>query len=219
MSVNTELDTVFIDYANKASIRLQRQWLKKTEADSLYQELSQLNWRAETVVVFGKTHTVSRKTYSMADAHVGPYTYAGKTEIPAPFLPSVASIRQRLATELGTPFNFVLINYYPDGESSMGWHADSENQIVKNSAIASLSVGAMRRFDVRKKDATRGYAYQVDLGHGTLLVMDGQLQQFYKHQVPKQKAVKLPRINLTFRVMHTAADGTSTVQPKSTETV
>jgi alkylated DNA repair dioxygenase AlkB len=200
-----DLQAVYIDYANDCQISLQRNWLKRSEADALYQELCKISWREETVVLFGKRHTLIRKTYSMADSTVGPYPYAGKLEIPEPFSENVHLIRTRLEADLGVRFNFALLNYYPDGDSSMGWHSDSENSIVVGSTIASLSLGATRRFDVRKRDATSGCAYKVDLGHGTLLLMEGKTQQFYKHQVPKQKAIKLPRINLTFRLMHEKA--------------
>lgn len=117
------------------------------------------------------------------------------------FPEKVDSVRRRLETETGSKYNFVFLNYYPDGDSSVGWHSDSEQTMVVGSTIASLSLGATRRFDVRRKNATRDCAYKVDLGHGTLLTMEGAMQQHYKHQVPKQKAVQLPRINLTFRLM------------------
>jgi alkylated DNA repair dioxygenase AlkB len=92
----------------------------------------------------------------------------------------------------------VLLNYYPDGLAGMGWHADDERDLVPNAVIASVSFGATRRFDLRHRD---GETHSINLEDGSVLIMAGELQQYWKHQVPVQRKVKEPRINLTFRVM------------------
>jgi alkylated DNA repair dioxygenase AlkB len=91
-----------------------------------------------------------------------------------------------------------LLNYYPDGLAGMGWHADNERELVANGVIASVSFGVTRRFDLRHQD---GEKLSVNLADGSILIMAGELQQYWKHQLPVQRKIKEPRINLTFRVM------------------
>jgi alkylated DNA repair dioxygenase AlkB len=92
----------------------------------------------------------------------------------------------------------VLLNYYPDGLAGMGWHADDEHDLAPNAVIVSISFGATRRFDLRHQD---GEKLSIKLEDNSILIMSEELQQFWKHQVPIQRKIKEPRINLTFRVM------------------
>ena len=64
-------------------------------------------------------------------------------------------------------------------------------------AIASLSLGATRKFQIRKK--TGGEITNYWLEHGSLLVMHPGCQESWKHQVPKTNSPVGQRVNLTFR--------------------
>jgi alkylated DNA repair dioxygenase AlkB len=98
----------------------------------------------------------------------------------------------------GESYQGVLMKHYPDGLIGIGWHSDDQRDLVTGAAIASVSFGATRRFDLRHRD---GEQLSLDLEDGSVLLMVGELQQHWKHQIPVQRKVKAPRINLTFRVM------------------
>jgi alkylated DNA repair dioxygenase AlkB len=152
-------------------------------------------WQAEEVKVFGKWHKLQRQSawYGTAD-----YCYSGQVKTAQPWLPVLLKIKTQVEELTKDSYQGVLLNYYPDGLAKMGWHADDERDLVPNAAIASVSFGATRRFDVRHRD---GEKLSIDLEDGSVLIMAGELQQYWKHQVPVQRRIKEPRINLTFRVM------------------
>lgn len=152
-------------------------------------------WQTETVRVYGKWHQLRRQTawYGTAD-----YRYSGQIKIAQPWLPVLLEIKTQVEALTQDTYQGVLLNYYPDGLAGMGWHADDERDLVPNATISSVSFGATRRFDLRHKD---GEKLSIDLEDGSVLLMAGELQQYWKHQVPVQRKVKQPRINLTFRVM------------------
>ena len=117
---------------------------------------------------------------------------------PSPWPPVVGELRARVSAQLGVTFNSVLCNLYEDGRNSMGLHADAEPELGPNPVIASLSLGATRRFQLRHRKL-RDEKLDLDLQAGSLLIMRGTLQTHYRHGVPKQLRVLEPRINLTFR--------------------
>jgi len=130
-----------------------------------------------------------------------PLPLLGQTYEPAPWTPGLAQIRGRLTERTGLPWNAVLANYYRDGSDSVGWHADDERELGPardDVAIASLSLGATRRFAMRREDGERR---EFALGDGSLLVMRGRTQQHWRHTLPKTAARVGPRLNLTFRVI------------------
>ncbi len=106
-------------------------------------------------------------------------------------------LRQRLERSLGARFNSVLANAYRDGQDSMGWHADDEPELGPRPLIASISLGATRRFLIRERGRSRSSG--LDLETGSLLVMKGDCQSTYRHCVPKTRKPAGLRINLTYR--------------------
>ncbi|MBN8618629.1 MAG: alpha-ketoglutarate-dependent dioxygenase AlkB, partial [Anaerolineae bacterium] len=99
------------------------------------------------------------------------------------------------------PFNSVLLNLYRDGNDSVGWHSDDEPELGTNPVIASLTLGAARAFQFRHR-TNRDLRVNLELTHGSLLIMAGATQHHWHHQVPKTRKPLPPRINLTFRVIH-----------------
>jgi len=128
------------------------------------------------------------------------YRYSGLEHQPLPWTPLLAEIRTRVQEACGRPFNAVLLNYYRDGNDSMGWHSDDEPELGRDPLIASLNLGGTRRFDLRRKGTTR-IGHSLELGDGSLLVMGGQTQHHWQHQVAKTRKPVAPRINLTFRLI------------------
>jgi alkylated DNA repair dioxygenase AlkB len=112
------------------------------------------------------------------------------------------NIKQHIESLAETPFNSVLLNYYRDGQDSMGWHQDNESELGKHPVIASESFGATRRFQFRHKNRKDLETITIALEHGSLLLMRGTTQQFWKHQLPKTTQPVGARINLTFRFIH-----------------
>lgn len=170
-------------------------------ADELLQALwSGLEWRQEHLVLFGRRVAQPRLTAWIGDPRVR-YRYSGLALEPAPWTRDLAALRARLTNALGGPFNAVLANAYRDGRDSMGWHADDEPELGREPLIASISLGATRRFRIRH-EAT-GTTMPFDLEHGSLLVMSGLSQAAYRHSLPKTARPTGLRVNLTFRYVAT----------------
>lgn len=145
------------------------------------------------------------------------YTYSGLTLEPAPWSGAVAAIRDLVweaiegaapAFAAGRePFNGVLCNRYRDGSDSMGWHSDDEGELGPEPLIASVSLGAARPFQLRRKD-DKSIKHEVLLENGSLLLMAGGTQRHWQHQLPKRKRVGDERVNLTFRWVRPNGHGT-----------
>jgi alkylated DNA repair dioxygenase AlkB len=150
--------------------------------------------------MYGKRIAVPRLTAWFGDAETN-YTYSGLTMVPEPWTPELLELKSRLEPRArGTTFNSVLLNLYRDGNDSVAWHSDDEPELGRNPVIASLSLGQARSFRLKHDHDDSIPPVQIELTHGSLLVMSGALQHHWKHQLPKRRSVNLgPRINLTFR--------------------
>jgi len=155
-------------------------------------------WSNETVIMFGKEITTKRKVAFYADAGIS-YTYSQKTKLALQWTPLLESIKMEIEKYTNQKYNACLLNYYHDGMEGMGWHADNEKEIVPNSSIASLSLGANRKFSFKHKISKE--TISIVLENGSLLEMKGALQKHWLHALPKTTKVVTPRINLTFRQM------------------
>jgi len=179
-------------------VRYEPGWLAPAEADALLQELrSSVDWKQGVIAMFGRELPEPRLTAWFGEAD---YTYSGRTLRAAPWPASLAALRDRIDGASGARFNAALLNLYRDGHDSMGLHSDDEPELGPNPTIASVSLGAERRFVlVPKKKAARQKTLEVPLGHGSLVVMAGACQHNYRHGVPRQPGSAGERINLTFR--------------------
>ncbi len=179
-------------------ILLLRDWLLAAEATRLAAALHDgLPWQVHRVRMFGRESDSPRLSCWIGDPGTD-YRYSGVRHAPHPWPRILRPLRGRLAGETGEDFNSVLANLYRDGRDSMGWHSDDEPELGARPVIASLSLGATRRFLLRhRRDAGRRVA--LDLPHGSLLVMRGDTQAQWRHALPRTARVVEPRINLTFR--------------------
>lgn len=168
---------------------------RKTLFDEL---LSSIPWENETLIMFGNHLTLNRKIAWMADQNVT-YQYSNKIKIPVEWSTCLYEIKTQIEKLVGKSFNGCLLNLYHDGNDYMGWHTDDEPDLVKHSTIASLSLGAERKFSFKHKNQDK--KLDILLENGSLLLMKGETQDHWKHQLPKSLKVKEPRINLTFRQM------------------
>ncbi|WP_233078563.1 alpha-ketoglutarate-dependent dioxygenase AlkB family protein [Rheinheimera soli] len=172
-------------------------WLSPEQAERCYQQLAQqLNWQQPAIKIFGKAVLIPRQQVWMGDPHCS-YKYSGVLFEPEPWHPLVKQLTDRVNQLCQTRFNSVLLNWYADGQQHMGWHSDDEPELGENPQIASLSLGQQRFFDLKHKNL--GTQLKLELGHGSLLLMAGQCQQYWQHRVPKMAAATQGRINLTFR--------------------
>ena len=170
-------------------------WLAPAAADALYQSAQQLPWHTESITIAGKSRTLKRRTLWMAKPFIT-YCYSGITHTPIAWQEEWLILCNRLVEEYRIPFNSVLGNYYPNGQAAMGYHQDNEPELGEKPTIASLSLGAMRRF--RFRHLHTGEKVTIDLTHGSLLVMHGDCQRNWQHSLPVSVTDDL-RINFTFR--------------------
>lgn len=183
---------------DRAKIWLRPGFVAPDEATALFEQLrAAIPWRRDELTMFGKTHPIPRLHQWYGDA---PYTWSGIRMQPRAWTPAVDGIRRRVETATGRRFNAALINYYRDGDDSVGWHADDEPELGPAPFIASLSLGAERDFVLRRSSAPRE-RLSVPLPHGSLLVMVEGVQAAWQHCLPRRKRVRAGRINLTFRLM------------------
>jgi alkylated DNA repair dioxygenase AlkB len=157
--------------------------------------------RQEPITMFGKTHLTPRLTSWHGDPGCA-YRYSRRTFEPAPWTPALAELRARLVDATGYGFNSALVNVYRNGDDAMGAHADDEPELGPSRddiGIASVSLGARRRFLLKPKDG--GETLEYALGEGDLLVMGGRTQAHFKHWIPRTKKPVGLRMNLTFRVV------------------
>ena len=153
-------------------------------ADSYFKTLmSETHWQQDTIRLFGKTHLQPRLTALYGDDNSS-YSYSGITMFPKSFSEVLKEIKTKVEAEVPFRFTSVLINQYRDGSDSNGWHSDDEKELGINPAIASISLGAERVFQLRnKKD--KNLKKKITLAHGSLLLMKGTTQHFWQHQMPK----------------------------------
>ena len=172
----------------------------KKEADAIYEQLTnKIPWQQDDIRVFGKVHAQPRLTALFGNDGKS-YSYSNIKMQPHPWNPLLRMIKSQVESVADTNFTSVLLNLYRNGKDSNGWHADNEKELGINPIIASVSFGAERIFQL-KHSTISGLKQNILLEHGSLLVMKGTTQHFWKHQIPKTSKIIGSRINLTFRVI------------------
>ena len=154
-------------------------------------------WQQDDITVFGKTYKQPRLTALYAN-NSHPYSYSNITMHPHRFTSDLLQIKDDIEQEIKHRFTTVLLNLYRNGNDSNGWHADNEKELGKNPIIASVSFGAIRPFHFKHR-YLKTQKHKLNLNHGSLLIMKGEMQHFWLHQIAKTKKPIGERINLTFR--------------------
>jgi len=179
-------------------------WLSREEADRALSALrDELAWEQREIVLFGRRVLQPRL---IAWAGELGYRYSGQTLEPREFTPTVRRLLDRVRADAGAPFNHVLVNRYRDQDDSMGLHADDEPELGRDPRVATVSLGADRRFVVRPRRKGDPLRQDLTMSHGALLVMGGTCQRHYVHGVPRAARAAGERISLTFRRLHRAPD-------------
>jgi alkylated DNA repair dioxygenase AlkB len=171
----------------------------KSESDIFFQKLkSEIEWKQESMNMYGKKINFPRLTAWYGD-NDKPYSFSGITLSPKLWNEELLSIKSKIQLIAKVHFNSVLLNLYRDGNDSISWHTDAEKELGINPVIASVNFGATRKFQLRHIKTKE--KLEIELTHGSLLIMQGELQHFWQHQVPKTSQKVGERINLTFRVI------------------
>lgn len=183
-------------------VQFAQRWLPIPEADALFEALRvDIPWTRHRLRIFGREVEAPRLSCWIGDPEAT-YRYSGSRFAPQPWPASLLPVRDAVSETAGIAFNSVLANLYRDGQDAMGWHSDDERELGPRPVIASLSLGATRRFvlKARAPDTDGRFARHVlELPHGSLLVMRGDTQARYRHALPRTARPVGPRINLTFR--------------------
>jgi len=170
------------------------------KSNLLYEKLLyEIPWQNDTIKVFGKSHAQPRLT-ALFGNEGKPYSYSNIVMQPHVWNPLLMYIKNEIEEICQENFTTVLLNLYRDGKDSNGWHADNEKELGRNPIIASLSFGAERSFHL-KHNSISDAKLKITLENGSLLLMKGETQHFWKHQIPKTAKPIGSRINLTFRIL------------------
>jgi alkylated DNA repair dioxygenase AlkB len=180
-------------------------FFSQLESDKIFKVLlNEIDWGQEHIKLYGKSIPIPRLTawYGEKDK---PYTYSGIAMTPKAWHPLLLDIKNRIESVSDRTFNSVLLNYYRDGNDSVSWHSDDESELGENPSIGSVSFGGTRKFSLKHKNSehpNHKELIDIDLVHGSFLLMDGECQSYWLHQIAKTKKQVKPRINLTFRYIY-----------------
>jgi len=192
-------EPVYLDLPD-AEIIYYPHFFDKEQADIIFAKLeTEIPWQQDDIRVYGKIHPQPRLT-ALFGNEGKPYSYSNITMQPHPWNLLLQEIKAKIETVAATTFTTVLLNQYRDGKDSNGWHADNEKELGLNPVIASVSFGTERTFQLRH-NFEKELKKTINLEHGSLLLMKGTTQHFWKHQIPKTAKTIGSRINGTFRVI------------------
>jgi alkylated DNA repair dioxygenase AlkB len=177
------------------------QFYDKLKSDMYFQQIiSNVEWKQDFIKMYGRELPLPRLSAWYGDSNK-PYTYSGITLKPKTWTPELTEIKTEIEKQAGVNFTSVLINRYRDGQDYVGWHTDAEKELGENPTIGSINFGATRKFQLRRIDNHKE-KIELELKHGTLLIMRGETQHYWQHQVPKTNRPIGELLNLTFRVIN-----------------
>lgn len=159
----------------------------------------EIQFESENIMMFGKSVTVPRLVAWHGDPNIS-YRYSGTNHITKPWTPTLLKIKKEIEDKLNLQFNSVLLNFYRNGNDYMSWHSDDEKEMGPNPIIVSVSLGAERVFEFKRKKENKP-CLAIDLKNGSLLIMKGSLQNHFHHRLKKMPKRQGMRINLTFRLI------------------
>ena len=175
-------------------------FLNSEKADSFFESLRKnVPWQQDDITVFGRTYAQPRLT-ALFGNNEKPYSYSNIIMQPHEFTQELLEIKNKIETKTNVVFTTCLLNLYRNGNDSNGWHADNEKELGENPVIASITLGQERFFHLKHR-TRKELKHKLLLEHGSLLLMQGETQHQWLHQIAKTKKSIGERINLTFRVI------------------
>jgi alkylated DNA repair dioxygenase AlkB len=173
-------------------------FFSQTESDQLLAKLlTEIAWVQGPIMIYGRSIMQPRLTAWHGDEGKV-IRYSGISKAPSPWTPTLTKIKERVESTSGFFFNGALLNFYRDQRDSVGWHRDDEKEFGPNPVIASVSLGETRIFQLRKYRDKKIKA-EIELEHGSFLLMKGETQHLWEHCIPKRARSLGPRLNITFR--------------------
>ncbi len=173
--------------------------LSRVTADHYFERLLHtIAWKNDEAVILGK-HIITKRKVAWYGNDNYAYTYSNVTKQALAWNKELLELKTMVELKTGTLFNSCLLNLYHNGDEGMAWHSDDEKCLGRNTVIASVSLGAERKFSFKHKKT--GDKVTQLLEHGSLLVMKGSTQTNWLHRLPPTKRIIHPRINLTFRTI------------------
>ena len=201
---NNEIDSLTNLLPQDGIVNYYKNLLTLNEANSYFDSLlHSIEWKNDQAFIYGKLIITKRKVAWYGDTDFE-YTYSKITKRALPWTAELVELKKITEELTGEKFNSCLLNLYHNGDEGMAWHSDAEKVLKKNGAIASLSLGAERKFTFKHKETKE--TLSLILENGSLLVMKGNTQTYWLHRLPPTKLISTPRINLTFRSMDLAID-------------
>lgn len=174
--------------------------------ETIFQSLrNDTKWQQREMNMYGRKVRQPRLTAWYGDP-TRTYLYSGLKNIPLPWTDLLRELKRRVEDCTEARFNSVLLNFYRDENDSMGFHSDDEKELGPEPTIASLSFGETRTFLFKHKAKRDLPVVSVPLEEGSVLLMKGRTQKFWKHAINREARPCGPRINLTFRHIYTASE-------------
>ena len=171
----------------------------RQEADNYFEVMmNTIEWKNDEAFIMGK-HIITKRKVAWYGNEAYSYTYSNRSKLALPWTPELLELKTMAEKQTGHSYNSCLLNLYHNGDEGMAYHSDDEKALAKDSAIASLSFGAERRFLFKHKQSKE--TVTLFLEHGSLLVMKDETQTNWLHRLPPTKKITRPRVNLTFRTM------------------
>lgn len=200
VDTQNDLKTLIIEGLNSlknGEIFFNEFFFQKDESEFLFESLLQkVIWEQESMNIYGKMVNLPRLTAWYGDKDKN-YSFSGITLNPNPWIDEILVVKRKVEQLTNSKFNSVLLNRYRNGNDSISWHTDAEKELGKSPVIASVNFGAERKFQIRHIKTKE--KKEIVLSNGSLIIMQGEFQHFWQHQVPKTNTSIGERINLTFR--------------------
>ena len=155
-------------------------------------------WTQRSILMYGKEVLTPRLTAWFGDQDTD-HSIQGDASTPLRWTDDLLAIKEKVDEAAGITFNSVLLNYYRNGNDSVSWHDDMDGIPGRNRVVASISLGAVRVFDIRNK-ADHTLKFSIPLQNGSFLLMKGDFQQNWQHRIAKSNKPVGERVNLTFRI-------------------
>jgi len=177
-------------------------FLSSDKATYLFDSLkSDVAWEQKHITIYNKTMPLPRLTAWFGDDHNKTYKYSNIVNVPQEWHPLLLKLKVFLEQKFNSKINSGLLNLYRDQNDGLGWHSDNEKELGKTPIIFSISLGETRQFQVKDK-LTGQHKINLDLAHGDLIIMRGDMQQKWLHRIAPTTKLKGERINITFRFIY-----------------
>ena len=198
----TQLNGIEYKWQDNATILYYKTFLDKKLCRELFEELSTLNYTQGEINIYGKKTKLPRLQSWMSDENItSDMTHYPLKQSAHKWTNNMLFVKNYIQKLLNCKFEYVHIHYYRNGNDYIGWHSDKEAKKKNKNIVASISLGATRKFYFRHNDYKKNKLSKKEfvLTDGCLIVMKDDTQKKWKHTIPKSKKLKEPRINLTFR--------------------